>query len=85
MVSEIEQMVFYVTTENTGPKEREMVQKFVRQMKDALKPHSTWKTELEGKECNPYLERLMTKYIVNVEKMQEMYNRFPDLEGLFAK
>ena len=85
MVSEIEQMVFYVTTENTGPKEREMVQKFVRQMKDALKPHSTWKTETEVKGCNPYLERLMTKYIVNVEKMQEMYNRFPDLEGLFAK
>lgn len=85
MVSEIEQMVFYVTTENTGPKEREMVQKFVRQMKDALKPHSTWKTEIEVKGYNPYLERLMTKYIVNVEKMQEMYNRFPDLEGLFAK
>lgn len=60
MVSEIEQMVFYVTTENTGPKEREMVQKFVRQMKDALKPHSTWKTEIEVKGCNPYLEGLMS-------------------------
>lgn len=84
MVSEVEQMVFYMTTEDVSVEEKESIKDFVSDMKAALKPKDHAKGPFGGGEFNPYLEHLMVKYQTNVKKLQEMYGAHPELWEMAA-
>lgn len=91
MVSEVEQMVFYVTTEQIEPAQSEQIKLFVTRMKKALKlsAKSGNKEEKDTEEaavipeCGVYLEHLMGQYIENVSKLRRIYRQHPALAQLF--
>lgn len=82
MVSEVEQMVFYMTTEEVSIGEKESIKGFVSYMKDVLKPHDNALASFGSAEISPYLEHLMVKYQDNVKKLQEMYKAYPELKEM---
>lgn len=85
MVSEVEQMVFYLTTEEINSKEKEGMRSFVALMKEALKPEDGFGKPYECEELSPYLEHLIVKYQNNVKKLKEMYRDYPELKEMAVK
>lgn len=94
MVAEVEQMVFYVTTESITAGERDGIISFAIQMQGALKKISEGQTELNMENAAEsglepkndfFLGHLMEKYIGNMRKLNNICRKDPALQAYFVE
>lgn len=94
MVAEVEQMVFYVTTETVTAAEREQIIAFAVQMQGFLKKIGEGRTDLyieEGADngLEPknefFLGHLMEKYRENMRKLRDICAKETSMRAYFAE